>query len=155
MGNYIKNFIENFTKGTMFLGIIAIGLSILFFSWEDKKWFGIILGGIMILIGIGLMIYKSLPKKKIKTESLVGKVISYKDIDNLHPPLKKIGIAGLSGVGKTTLCDLFREVTVKKRRTKELSVYITLKKTNPIEYIGIIDGEGDVFEDRKQVLKQV
>lgn len=146
------NLIENFK----YLTPTAISIPILLYGLNHASnyvfYSFIALGLILFFLGIGLTIFKSIPPSKYNLSELIGKEIPLSQINNTFPEIIKVGIIGLSNVGKTTLSEAFLQKEREDRRTQEMHVYITSNKSIPLIYFGFIDGSGNSFSDQFKVV---
>lgn len=141
---FITNIKSNglvFSSGLVGVPIFLSGLS----NMEDGNLWNIaLIAGplwFLVFLLIGLLI--SIPRRKLLAKKLVGQVVSISDIPNIHPGISKLGILGVSNVGKSTLKDNLVQKVNSNAKTQDLSVVISISKDYPHKYFGIIDGAGD------------
>jgi ABC-type cobalamin/Fe3+-siderophores transport system ATPase subunit len=118
---------------------------------------GAAIGGIGFLGGL----WVAIPEEYREAAKLVG---TYQQLDNLndiYPPVFKVGIVGLSSAGKTTLLRYFcriRQNNLKPGKTsnstQELYVYIyalnipEAPENKSARYLAFIDGAGEQYADQ-------
>jgi hypothetical protein len=121
-----------------------------------------ILGGAIGGLGLLAGLWEAIPPEYREAAKLVGTYETLDNLENIYPPLFKVGIVGLSKAGKTTLLNYFCRIPEKKRKyynditgeTTQLHVYIyALNIPNSREgkssrYLAFIDGAGDQYADQ-------
>lgn len=107
-------------------------------------------------LAIGLVVlalYRSFPERKTSASSLAGKVIE--DLDSLElisPPLKKIGLLGVSRAGKTTtVFNLRASIPETASRTDKPYAHVTALPSNPLSFFAILDAAGQQFSQQFRV----
>jgi GTPase SAR1 family protein len=108
-------------------------------------------GGLLGLGGIAAVLYRSIPRKKVSASDYSNKTITIDQLIDLHPPILKIGIIGDTQAGKTTLIKRILQKIPQKGTTIGVSAYIAALQTNPINYIALMDGQGQEFSDQFKV----
>ena len=90
-----------------------------------------------------IILFISWPPKMIRTKKKLGKVLEISDLLSLHPKVLRIGIVGLSSVGKTSLSDNIIQKRYSKKRTQITTAYICSTRRHPEKYFALMDGPGN------------
>lgn len=108
--------------------------------------------GVLITAGaMGVAAWKAIPPKFRNPIDLVGRRLPLDQLDNVHPPLPKLGIVGPSMVGKSTLLNVILTQPPPDERTQGVHTYVAPLQTNPVQYVAIIDGGGQMLADQFSV----
>ncbi len=150
-----NSFLTNVRKNLGFLFFTGAGLSLLIFGL-NTEWYPknvIILGIILIFLGLILVVYLSWPEIIIKTKDKLGQNIALETAEKLRPKILKIGIVGLSSVGKTTLTENIIQSKYSNERTVHTSIIVCNNRIKPNEYFGLIDGPGNNTPEQFQIIR--
>ncbi len=108
-------------------------------------------GGVGILIAgaaAGRAVWKSIPPKLLGPEELVGKRLRLDELENVNPPLLRLCVVGPSETGKTTLVNIIRAQAPPDHRTQGVHAYVIPLQTNPLRFIAVLDGAGQMYADQ-------
>lgn len=91
---------------------------------------------------------RAIPPKLRSPNELLGKIIKINELDNIYPAVQKLGIIGASSAGKSTLLNRVRHEIPLAERTDELYAVIVALQATGGEYIALIDGAGQEYEQQ-------
>lgn len=150
-----NSFLPKMRKNLGFFFFTGVGITVLFFGFNiDLYQFYVIVFAIfLIILGLALVVYMSWPNRIIKTADKLGENIDLSTVKKLRPPVLKIGIVGLSSVGKTTLTENIIQTNYTNERTLHTSVIICNNRLRPNEYFGMIDGPGNNTPEQFNIIQ--
>ncbi|BAY46255.1 hypothetical protein SAMD00079811_38630 [Scytonema sp. HK-05] len=135
--------------GGLILSIIAfVGLNA--FSSTLAALVGI-LGIIIAVIAITIPAWKAIPPRLKNANTLVGQRLNLEKLQEVDPPLLKLGVVGPELVGKSTLLMRILHQTPAKVRTDTVHAYVTSLKIEPFHFIALLDGPGEMYANQFQV----
>jgi hypothetical protein len=153
---WLKRFIQelNSTSGLASLGGLILTV-IAFIGWTASSSFlSAFLGisGIFIaVVAIMIPAWKAIPPKLWNAADLVGQRLTLDKIESVDPPLLKLGVVGSSQVGKSTLVSRVLHQIPPSQRTDIVHGYVAALNTNPLQFLAMLDGPGQVFANQFQI----
>lgn len=84
----------------------------------------------------------------------VGSKLNYEELKTKYPNLKKIAVAGLGSVGKTTLIENLCNEIPTKEKTEGKGAYVVNLDNNDYKYAAILDGTGQRNEVQNFILAE-
>jgi GTPase SAR1 family protein len=107
-----------------------------------------VIGILTTVIAIAIAAYKAIPPIFRHPDALIGQRLSLDKLDNIYPPLFRLGVVGPSMVGKTTLLKRILQQVPLYQRTLEVHAYVAVLQRSPILYLAMLDGPGQGFADQ-------
>ena len=120
------------------------------FSGPFSVVFGV-LGIVVIAVAIAIAAFKAVPPALRNAADYVGQRLSLDKLDQIDPPLPKLGIVGPGMVGKTTLLSRILQQAPPQQRTQEVHCFIAVLQTSPIRYLAMLDGPGQMFAGQFEI----
>ncbi len=112
------------------------------------------IGGIVAVGGLGYAAATSFPKRFTHPQDLLGQYLSLSDLDDVYPPLLRVGVVGYTGVGKSTLVERLMQVPPRNRVTEEVYAIVVSLQTNPPTFAAFLDGSGTAFHQQFKVISE-
>lgn len=152
MGKFIQEL--NGTSGLASLGG-AILAFISFGGWNafssTLTAFTGVLGIITTVIAIAIAAYKAIPPKFRHPADLVGQRLTLDKLNNIDPPLLKLGVVGPGMVGKTTLVSRILQQVPPHQRTQGVHAYVAALQISRMPYVAMLDGPGQMYADQFEI----
>lgn len=151
-----KRFIQELNPTSGFAGLGGTILTIIsFIGWNAFSGpvsvvFGV-LGIIIITCAITIAAYKAIPPALRNAADYVGQRLSLDKLDQIDPPLPKLGIVGPGMAGKTTLLSKILHQAPPQQRTQEVHFFIAVLQTSPMRYLAMLDGPGQMFAGQFEI----
>ncbi|WP_457531761.1 GTPase domain-containing protein [Vibrio coralliilyticus] len=111
-------------------------------------------GFLVGILGIAYLVIKAYPPKVLQASECVGMTVSLQDLDYMTPSIEKLAIIGPTRTGKTTLKERLNFRTPENKRTQGISATITAITSNPVKYIAVLDGGGEVLTQQFKIAEQ-
>ncbi|NQY21464.1 MAG: 50S ribosome-binding GTPase [Campylobacteraceae bacterium] len=129
-------------------GLVGAGISIAASMPLFTIGTGAIAGGSILYAG-----FKSKPKKLLSHQETLNKTILFNELNNIEP-LTKVGLVGVTKVGKSTLIKSMQCELPPRTRTEELfATILSVLHTN--KYIALIDGPGQELSQQFEIIDNV
>lgn len=141
----------NSTGGAVGLVGLGVGAAALVspVGWVSSA---LIIGsGLTVAGSLGWAALASVPRQFERPENLIGKKLNVEELQNIDPPLRRLGLLGPELAGKTTLLDHIRQHSAANERTERVYAVVIPLPTSPISYVALIDGAGNEYVQQFKV----
>ncbi|MFM7641530.1 MAG: GTPase domain-containing protein [Cyanobium sp.] len=151
-----RRFIEELNPTSGFASLGGAILTIIsFVGWNASSGpmsvvFGV-LGIVVITLAIAIAALKAIPPALRNAADYVGQRLNLDKLDQIDPPLPKLGIVGPGMVGKSTLLSRILQQAPPQQRTQEVHFFIAVLQTSPIRYLAMLDGPGQMFAGQFEI----
>jgi hypothetical protein len=111
------------------------------------------LGGALVVVGAGWTAYRAIPPKRHTPAELMGKILNVNELDNIDPPLVRVGFIGASRAGKSTLLDHLQTIRSRDEQTENpYASVVALQRTSPQKYFALVDAAGQYYTQQFKVV---
>jgi hypothetical protein len=97
-----------------------------------------VLGGATLWAGV-----KSYPRRFKEPSDLLGKELDVDELAEVDPPVFKLGLVGISYVGKSELLDRIGHQHARKQRTTKVYAYVFGINQDTLRFLAVLDGAGE------------
>ncbi|MEN3756541.1 GTPase domain-containing protein [Aeromonas veronii] len=146
---FTQQFMAHLTASSAVLGLMGIVISAIGATISKPQLLYIGFGTVLLVILYAVC--RSIPPKLKSASEFVGQDIAIDELDDIFPPILKVGIVGSTQSGKTTFLRQALQKAPETTRTNRVYASIVALQKAPTKYIALLDGDGDQFSQQFQV----
>ena len=110
---------------------------------------GVTIGGALLYAG-----YRGIPHRMLSASEIVGTSPTLIELEDINPPIFKLGIVGYTQSGKTTFLRQALHQEPGTTRTSKVYATILALQSSPVTYVALLDGDGEQLPQQFEVAEK-
>jgi hypothetical protein len=135
---FAKNMSGPVTVGTLTLFGFAAAATAIALPWALAAG-----AGVFLVNGL-----RAIPARFKDPSELLDARLDLRDLAQIDPPVFKVGLVGISSVGKTNLHDRIGNRSSAQERTSKLYASIFAASSKKLRFVAVLDGAGNEFHQQ-------